>query len=211
MSERIVASSLLIFGLLTLALIINMTTLQSGTRSLAPAPLAVAAANSHATLNANDLDQTKQFVLLNANPNAQTASEVQRELKALGYAPGSSNGTVDLKTQAAVMAFEYDNGLPMTAKADASQLQRLLLGLGQSVAGKHDNARVPTTDDAGHVMRTVQQSLASLNYDPGPIDGKYGSETSRAIRNFELDNNLPETGRVSGRLIDAMAARMNRS
>ena len=121
MSERIVASSLLLFGLLTLALIINMTTLQSGTRALAPAPLSVAAANSRATLNADDLDQTKQFVLINADQSAQTASEVQRELKALGYAPGSSDGTADLKTQAAIMAFEYDNGLPMTAEADAGQ------------------------------------------------------------------------------------------
>ena len=49
----------------------------------------------------------------------------------------------------------------------------------------------------------MQQRLADLGYDPGPVDGVVGARTRAAIRAFQKDNELPETGtyvvRVSAR------------
>lgn len=47
---------------------------------------------------------------------------------------------------------------------------------------------------ANEFTRRVQQALGRAGYDPGPIDGRAGAKTKRAIREFQRDNNLPETG-----------------
>jgi hypothetical protein len=43
-------------------------------------------------------------------------------------------------------------------------------------------------------IRTVQESLKTLGYNPGPIDGVMGPKTQDAIRQFQINNNFPETG-----------------
>lgn len=45
--------------------------------------------------------------------------------------------------------------------------------------------------------RKVQKALKNAGLDPGPIDGKMGRLTTEAIRAFQRDNNLPETGRAN--------------
>ena len=55
------------------------------------------------------------------------------------------------------------------------------------------------------MIRSVQRSLAKLRYKPGPANGRLTPETARAIRAFEGDQALPETGRVSGPLISRLA------
>jgi hypothetical protein len=42
--------------------------------------------------------------------------------------------------------------------------------------------------------RSVQTALRRAGYEPGPVDGKAGAMTRRAIREFQKDSNLPETG-----------------
>lgn len=45
------------------------------------------------------------------------------------------------------------------------------------------------------VIVQVQQQLLDLGYDPGPVDGKMGKGTARALKQFQNENNIPETGR----------------
>ena len=40
----------------------------------------------------------------------------------------------------------------------------------------------------------VQRALKAADYDPGPTDGKKGRRTTAAIRSFQRDNSLPDTG-----------------
>jgi septal ring factor EnvC (AmiA/AmiB activator) len=42
--------------------------------------------------------------------------------------------------------------------------------------------------------RKVQQALKRAGYDPGPVDGKKGSNTTRAIQSFQQENNIPTSG-----------------
>jgi uncharacterized protein len=53
--------------------------------------------------------------------------------------------------------------------------------------------------------REVQQLLADLGYDPGPIDGVMGPRTRAAIRAFQADVGLPVDGQVSDELRAALA------
>jgi hypothetical protein len=42
--------------------------------------------------------------------------------------------------------------------------------------------------------REVQRALKRAGYDPGPVDGKTGPLTTRAIKEFQEDNGLRESG-----------------
>ena len=46
-------------------------------------------------------------------------------------------------------------------------------------------------------MRTVQELLAKAGYQPGPIDGRLGEDTLRAVREFEAAKGLAAKGRIS--------------
>ncbi|MGH6920707.1 MAG: trypsin-like peptidase domain-containing protein, partial [Geminicoccaceae bacterium] len=52
--------------------------------------------------------------------------------------------------------------------------------------------------------RGVQQRLADLGYDPGPVDGVVGPRTRAAIRAFQADLGLPVDGQISGALHAAL-------
>jgi peptidoglycan hydrolase-like protein with peptidoglycan-binding domain len=48
----------------------------------------------------------------------------------------------------------------------------------------------------GESMRFLQTRLKQLGYDPGPIDGIFGSGTERAVKNFQADKGLMVDGIV---------------
>jgi S1-C subfamily serine protease len=48
--------------------------------------------------------------------------------------------------------------------------------------------------------REVQQLLADLDYDPGPVDGVIGPQTRAAVRAFQADAGLPVDGEISDEL-----------
>jgi peptidoglycan hydrolase-like protein with peptidoglycan-binding domain len=50
----------------------------------------------------------------------------------------------------------------------------------------------------------VQSALEQHGYDPGPGDGVLGPETREAIAKFQKEHGLPRTGRIDGRLLDAL-------
>ena len=59
------------------------------------------------------------------------------------------------------------------------------------------------TDDQpanASAITRVQAGLARLDYDPGPIDGKQGPQTTEAIKSYQKDNGLLVDGRASQEL-----------
>ena len=130
--------------------------------------------------------------------------QVQLKLVALGYEPGSSDGVAGLVTRGAIMAFEHDQGLPLSGDPTELLLRQMQLG----PTAKDATVRAVRPQRAPHaeqVLRTVQQSLATLGYFAGKVDGRPGDETERAIREYEMDNGLVPTGRVSAPLLNRLA------
>lgn len=124
---------------------------------------------------------------------------VQRELQVLGYEAGGVDGVAGLTTRAAIMAFEWDAGLPLTGEPAQHVLQALLMGSGRNgVAGA--GIGVPPSIQAAQVIRTVQQGLTALGYGSFKNAGMMTAETQRALRLFEVHEGLTETGRISGTL-----------
>ena len=137
--------------------------------------------------------------------SAEYVRAIQRELKARDYEPGLVDGIPGLVTRAAIMAFEYDHNMQLTGEPSEALLRRIILGA--SYAGHSGAARLPAgvKPHSEQVTRTVQQSLLAMGYQPGAADGVVGEDTSRAIREFEMDHGLVPTGRVSGHLVAQLA------
>lgn len=141
------------------------------------------------------------LVVLNSYDKQATVQSIQRELTAQGYLPGAPDGMPGLMTRAAIMAFEFDNGLRLNGRADPEVLKLLLLGLPPHAATGDAEAGTVSSSEARRVVATIQQTLLQLGYRVGNTEGDLGIDTERAIRDFESDQDLRETGRVSGRLV----------
>ncbi|CDM65461.1 VPS10 domain-containing protein [Pyrinomonas methylaliphatogenes] len=62
-------------------------------------------------------------------------------------------------------------------------------------------AAASATDDT---VRRAQEALKEAGYDVGAPDGRLGPRTSAAIRKFQIDKNLPPTGRLDERTLAAL-------
>jgi len=137
-----------------------------------------------------------------AETRKATVRSVQTELAKRGYEPGPPDGASGLVTRAAVMAYEHDQGLPLTADPSPEVLAHLRHGTSAPGAaiGIEPSAR-QTSAHAEQVIKAVQQALAKLGYLGSPPDGSASDETVRAIREFEMDGGLVPSGRISGPLM----------
>ncbi len=128
----------------------------------------------------------------------ETVRAIQRELTARGYEPGPVDGILGVMTRAAIMAYEHDERLTLTANPSEALLERIILGgVGQAPSARQG---VPA-QNAQLLARSVQEALARLGYVPGAADGVVSTNTARAIKAFERDHNLAPMGRISGRLV----------
>jgi peptidoglycan hydrolase-like protein with peptidoglycan-binding domain len=55
---------------------------------------------------------------------------------------------------------------------------------------------VPVLAQASQEVRQVQQALSSKGFDPGQIDGIYGPNTAKALRQFQRQENLKVNGEI---------------
>ena len=70
----------------------------------------------------------------------------------------------------------------------------------------------------GSAVRTAQRRLKARYYDPGPVDGRFGAKTERAVKYYQLDRELtadgiigPERGRGWTRRRSSAARRAKQS
>jgi peptidoglycan hydrolase-like protein with peptidoglycan-binding domain len=137
--------------------------------------------------------------------NPDTVNAIQRELAARDYDLGAPDGIASPTTRAAIMAWEHDNGLVLTGEPTAAVLKAIILGAGPTTAAQiaaelkaMPQGREPRTQ---HLIRSVQQALADLGYVLGPASGQMTDDTARAIREFEQEQAIPQTGRISATLV----------
>jgi len=135
-----------------------------------------------------------------------TVKGVQSELHRRGYEPGTFDGVAGLVTRAAVMAYEHDQGLPITAEPSPEVLAHLRHGTSAPGAAIGLEPNAPrSTGEAEQVIRAVQQALAQLGYLASRPNGFASDETVRAIREYEMDSGLVPTGRISAPLVSRLA------
>jgi hypothetical protein len=116
--------------------------------------------------------------------------QLQTILHALGYTLGHIDGIVGQKTKAALKKFQKDYELDVTGEVDDDTNSAL---------------RVAFRDDLEEMTVLVAQLiLDDLDYSVGGIDGIMGPKTKLALRNFQADNDLDESGKLDDDTIEAL-------
>ncbi len=156
-----------------------------------------------------------------ADPAVVTA--LQQALASAGYDPGAADGTYGQKTEAAVVAFQQDNGLSADGVVGPETASALNSAVSQGAT--ETETRPPTTTPSGGgftlpegtklrrgeeadpaVVAALQQALASAGYDPGAADGTYGQKTEAAVVAFQQDNGLSADGVVGPETASALTS-----
>ena len=118
-----------------------------------------------------------------------------------GFYQGLIDGIFGLRTQDAVTRFQRNKGLQATGIADVATWRALGVICGPlPPAPSPTPAPVPCPRLAlGSRERAVfllQVLLREHGYNPGRIDGSFGTMTEAAVRQFQTDEHLPVTGVV---------------
>ena len=160
----------------------------------------------------------------------QAISNLKRYLRQLSYfddsiLPPPLTDTWDARTEAALTAFQKNNGLPETGRADEVTWNLLYAEYKRSI----DKASLPSAmpifpfNPLGYEVGMGEQSFTvtaiqymlselSLVYDNlGAVQqsGIYNEETENAIREFQTRNLLPATGKVDKTTWDFLVSSYN--
>jgi Putative peptidoglycan binding domain len=116
---------------------------------------------------------------------------LQRELTKHGYADqlrAAKNGL-----RFAVLAYEFDNSLPLTGEPAETLLKRLLFDLNQAPKGFFaDRAEANS-----QLVMEVQKTLLGLGFFRGTLSGRMDAWTEGAVKDFERHRGLPPAGRLT--------------
>ncbi len=125
-----------------------------------------------------------------AAPPASTSVVLQAQglLAELGYGPLDVDGIEGPQTADAVRAFQTATGSRVDGRVNETLVARL-------EAAKQ-----------ARMVAEAQRRLAALGFDPGPVDGKAGARTRKAVAAFQRDQNLDSDGQVSPGLIEQLVA-----
>jgi peptidoglycan hydrolase-like protein with peptidoglycan-binding domain len=118
--------------------------------------------------------------------------ELQKKLKALGFDPGPADGVFGPSTEAAVIALQCSEDLLADGIVGPKTLAVLKMLTEQGTA-ELPLLRVGST---GPNVEELQKKLASLGFDPGPIDGIFGEQTEEAVLHFQESKDLETNGVV---------------
>ena len=115
--------------------------------------------------------------------------QAQRQLKAMGFDPGSTDGTFGPQTEAALRAYQQAYRLPPTGRLDEATLRSLL-------PERFEPSRTSAEPPSREVLRQAQRQLKALGFDPGSMDGTFGPQTEAALKAYQQAYRLPQTGRL---------------
>ena len=129
------------------------------------------------------------FRVLRRGVAGDATSRLQEVLDQLGYIVGPIDGIFGPLTDAGVKAFQADMSLTVdglvgsitrAALVESVEVPAAVLGLGST----------------GSEVDVVQEALADLGFDPGPIDGRFGPMTLSAVLAFQRALGLQIDGLV---------------
>jgi len=146
-----------------------------------------------------------------ADPNAKRTLRIGMEgndvygmqvrLIELRYLGGVADGVFGPETEAALIAFQKNNGLTPDGAAGPGTQSRLV-GSAKPAAPKPATTATPKPGtyvtlregDSGQYVYNLQERLYDLGYYSGRIDGRFGPNTSAAVVLFQAANGLTADG-----------------
>ena len=230
------AAGLLVGAAVTVAILVNVLFLQSGSHpapmfkdALVPAKAVVAADGAPAAVSRpRPVEPAVAPVQVPAKVAAAPAprmpgdiiTDIQRELARRGYYDGAVDGLYGPKTDGAIRDFEQAAGFKPSTEPNEALLQAIMRSpaklvrgmMGATPAPRPAPGRSDVADRPVPSKRVIalQRALADYGYGQIRPSGIVDSETQAAIEKFERERRLPITGQASDRVVRELAAMTGR-
>ena len=148
---------------------------------------------------------------LRLNSQSAAVSQLQTDLKQLGYYYADITGKFGEKTEAAVKEFQKDKGITADGVAGYTTLQAISKAIdaaGGSATSSTTGLKVGST---GSKVTALQQDLTALGYYYGDISGHYGSLTQAAVKKFQKAKGINQDGIAGTSTLNAIANALGNS
>ena len=149
--------------------------------------------------------------VLKLNSQGTKVSQLQTDLKQLGYYYADITGNFGEKTEAAVKAFQKAKGLTADGVAGTKTLNAIASAIsaaGGSITTRGSGLRLGSSGDN---VRNLQTDLTTLGYYSGDITGNFGSLTQQAVKKFQQSRGLTADGIAGTTTINAIASALKSS
>ena len=144
---------------------------------------------------------------LKLNSQGTKVSQLQTDLKQLGYYSAEITGNFGAKTEAAVKAFQKAKGLTADGVAGTKTLNAIAAAVdkagGSSSGSSSTNMKLGST---GTAVSALQQNLTTLGYYYGDVTGHYGNLTQQAVKKFQKAKGLTQDGVASTATLNAITS-----
>ncbi|MBF0569263.1 MAG: peptidoglycan-binding protein [Candidatus Omnitrophica bacterium] len=120
--------------------------------------------------------------------------ELQRTLRLFGYTIGRPDGKFGSSTRVAVAKFQADEDLEVTRFVDKATWERMQTYL-----------KLPLVHKFEVNVKAVQKALIKAGFDPGKADGRGGSQTREALRQFQRSKGLKADGLMGLKTLKVLA------
>ena len=113
--------------------------------------------------------------------------------------------------EAAAAEKQYEAQLAAQARIEAAQIAHSGSSSGGSSSGSSSSSSSGSSSSdiglgtSGDNVASIQSNLQTLGYDVGGIDGVYGGNTESAMKQFQADYGLPQTGIYDTKTAQTMA------
>lgn len=118
-----------------------------------------------------------------ATDRIERVKALQSQLSWLGFEPGHVDGRYGPLTTGAVRRFQEARDLPVDG----------VVGRLTADALRASTRQRPTTDRIERV-KALQRQLTALGFEPGPVDGRYGTYTTEAVKRCQQAYDLLVNG-----------------
>ncbi|MDD2647322.1 MAG: peptidoglycan-binding protein [Eubacteriales bacterium] len=152
--------------------------------------------------NAVNADSSNvKYDTLKSGAEGTEVTNLQKALKKYGYYKSVVDGKYGAGTVEAVAWFQSAHGIKSDGVAGNTTLK--LLYTGKVVYAKNTDVTVPPSKDDGDKLQKgstgtavtkLQKALKKLGYYTGTVDGKYGTTTYNAVKEFQSINDLKSDG-----------------
>ena len=144
---------------------------------------------------------------LKLNSQGTKVSQLQTDLKQLGYYYAEITGNFGERTEAAVKAFQKAKGLTADGVAGTKTLNAIAAAVdkagGSSSSSSSTNMKLGST---GTAVSALQQNLTTLGYYYGDVTGHYGNLTQQAVKKFQKAKGLTQDGVASTATLNAITS-----
>lgn len=148
---------------------------------------------------------------LRLNSQGTAVSQMQTDLKQLGYYYADITGKFGEKTEAAVKEFQKDKKLVADGVAGTKTLEAIsaaITAAGGSSSSGLSGLKIGSTGDR---VRQMQQDLTALGYYYGDISGHYGTLTQAAVKKFQKAKGITQDGIAGTTTLNAINAALGGS